>query len=196
MNKGCYAQLDFCGIHLKKINQAAKEHKKTRPRDIARIEAREIRKLSGKLPLRLHVVGDCRTSEAAKIVSVAAGEHTKKYNQPVWNYTHAWRTVPREAWGDVSVLASCETPEECLEAMDRGYAAQICTPEYVTKRTKIYDFTIIPCKNNLTGIQCVECRICMHDKRLLARREVLNIGAHGTKANEVKATIQKKNGQL
>lgn len=195
MDKGCYGQLDFCGIHLSKINKAAEEQKKTEPKVIARIEAQRIRKLSGKRPLRLHVVGDCRTREATQTVSRACKAYKNKHKQPVWTYTHAWRRVPRRDWGDTSVLASCETVDECVYAMERGYAAQICTPEYITKRTKVGDFTIIPCKNNTEGIQCVECRICMHDRRLHQRREVLNIGAHGTKAKQVQEIIKvKRNG--
>jgi hypothetical protein len=40
---------------------------------------------------------------------------------PVWSYTHAWRDIPREAWGEMSIIASCNTTREVVEAAERGY---------------------------------------------------------------------------
>ena len=75
-------------------------------------EAIALAGLSGKLPVRLHVVGDATTNTAAKSLSDAAQYHTNKYGQPVWSYTHAWRQVDRRSWQRVSILASRESTQE------------------------------------------------------------------------------------
>jgi hypothetical protein len=81
-------------------------------------------------PLRLHTVGDCRTDEAARIVAAAAERYMDAGGGPVWTYTHAWRLVDRASWGRVSVLASCETPEQVELARARGYATAIVVDEF------------------------------------------------------------------
>ncbi len=43
------------------------------PREVARFEAKEIKKLSGKRNLRIHSIGDCRTNLSAQIVSKHGG---------------------------------------------------------------------------------------------------------------------------
>jgi hypothetical protein len=80
--------------------------------------------------MRLHTVGDCRTDEAAKIVAAAAERYMDAGGGPVWTYTHAWRLVDRASWGRVSVLASCETPEQVELARARGYATAIVVDEF------------------------------------------------------------------
>src|ERR1051325_9338279 len=103
---GCYAESGPTGFTTHRLNRSTE----TKPEAIARIEAKAISQLSGKRPLRLHVVGDCTTDKAAKILSSAA----ESYPMPVWSYTHAWRTVSRVLWGKVSILASCETAADVI----------------------------------------------------------------------------------
>lgn len=87
------------------------------------------------LPLRLHTVGDCATDEAARIVAAAAERYRARGGGPVWTYTHAWRIVCREAWGQsVSVLASCETGEDVFLAHSRGYATAMVVEEFITDK--------------------------------------------------------------
>jgi hypothetical protein len=83
LDNGCYGQSDFCGLHLNRINKEALKQRITRPLDIAKVEAAGIRKLSGKRPLRIHVVGDCSTPKAAEVVAFAAEEYKTKDNQNV-----------------------------------------------------------------------------------------------------------------
>jgi hypothetical protein len=50
-------------MQTRRLNRAERN-----PEQIARAEAKGIRSLTGRFPLRLHVVGDCRTNFTAKVV--------------------------------------------------------------------------------------------------------------------------------
>jgi hypothetical protein len=120
MNAGCYSEVNHQRFVTARLNSSGY----LPPEEIAQLEAIEIRGLAGYHPLRLHVVGDCKTPQAARIVAAAAMEYQRRHDAPVWTYTHAWRDVPREAWSGVSVLASCETIEDVQEAHAAGYAVE------------------------------------------------------------------------
>ena len=193
-DKGCYGQKSFCGYHLKKLNNAAREQGKEFALDIALEEARAIRSLKGKLPLRLHVVGDCKTPSAAKIVADACGDYIKKESQPVWTYTHAWRDIPRKNWGDISVLASCETLEEAHHAMKRGYAASIVRLKEFNRAFDFQGVRMTPCLEIAKGIKCDKCKLCFNDKKLLENKRVICFFPHGDGAAAVKDEIRRKEG--
>ena len=177
LGSGCYAESGPQGWVTKRLNKAALG---ATPVEVAHAEAAEIRKLTGKLPLRLHVVGDCPDAESARIVSAAADEYREKHGQPVWTYTHAWRTVPREAWGKVSVLASCETPVDVEIAKERGYATAIVVPEFPSKkRFQFASVDAIPCVEQTKGVQCDECRLCFNDDYLRASSRTIAFKGHG-----------------
>jgi hypothetical protein len=160
--------------------------------EVAQQEAAAIRKLSGRFPLRLHVVGDCKSAEAAKAVSEAADEHRAKRGQPAWTYTHA-HDVPREAWGQVSVLRSCESVTQVEEAFEAGYAAAMVVPEF--QKETAYEvgpgLTGIPCPE-MTGRaeSCEECGLCMRDDKLRAGRRVILFAAHGSRKAKVVQSIE------
>ena len=192
LDHGCYAQNGNTQFTLSRLNTNAKKYKSERPVDIARAEAKAIDGLSGSLPLRLHIVGDCKTARAAEIVARAAEAHIAKHGQPVWTYTHSWREIPREKWGKVSVLASCETIDECKQAMKRGYAASIV-------RLKPFEFpfswkgvSMVPCKELTKGVKCDKCRVCMNDKSIRENKKVICFFPHGSRANEAKEVIRRK----
>jgi len=145
MGNGCYAESGMVGMQTRRLNRAKQTAAK-----IARAEAQGIRALTGRFPLRLHVVGDCKTDYAATTVSSAADEHRAKFGNAVWTYTHAWRDVARASWGNVSVLASCETIQETVEAMAKGYAAALVLPAHKQltawrEPTSSSHVTVIPC---------------------------------------------------
>ena len=194
MDKGCYGQKSFCGFHLRKLNKATKEQGKEFALDIALEEARAIRSLTGKKPLRLHIVGDCKTPSAAKIVADACGDYISKDQQKVWTYTHAWRDIPRSNWGDISVLASCETLEEAHHAMKRGYAASIVRLKKFDRPFNYQGVTMTPCLEMTKGIKCKDCRLCFNDKKLLENKRVICFFPHGDGSEEVKHEIRKKEG--
>lgn len=184
--KGCYAQSGNVFFTVKKLDKCASETNRTCPESIAREEANAIDKLSGKLPLRLHVSGDCTTNESAKIVSEACKSYAEKHGQPVWTYTHAWRQVDREAWGSVSVYASCETVDQCKEAISKGYAAAMVTGEAMEKSEKRDGLKLTPCKEQSKGTPCVDCKLCFKDSN---KKRVIVFGAHGSGAKKVKEAL-------
>ncbi len=139
--------------------------------------------------LRLHTGGDCKTDEAALILSDACRE----WLGHVWTYTHAWRVVARRSWGDVSVLASCETSEDALRAIERGYAPELTVPEHPANGKAWSDengITWIPCPAQTNDTNCVRCGLCFDDRALLGRRAGIAFEAHGRAKRQVQQVVQ------
>jgi hypothetical protein len=198
---GCYAENGqvFSGT-TKYLNEAAAATGAT-ALDVALEEAAAIDALEpdGR-PMRLHTVGDCSTDETARIVSAASARYVRRGGGPVWTYTHAWRTVNRESWGKVSVLASCETTEDVFDARQRGYATALVVDEFPTR--KRYDagaYTregqlvrafeqkgeplgqdVLPCPAQTSGATCTSCRLCFDDSKLRQRGYSIGFAVHGT----------------
>ncbi len=182
-NSGCYAEAGITGIHTHRLNKSVEID----PLKIAECEAAEIRKLTGRYPLRLHVVGDCTNDAAANIVSSAASEHKTKHGQPAWTYTHA-HNVRRESWRDVSVLRSCENIEQVRKAHEDGFATAMVVPEF--ERDTAYPIAEgivgIPCPQQTGKAQnCMQCKLCMQDEKLLRSRRTILFSAHGTSRKRV-----------
>ena len=192
LNSGCYAQGGNTGIHLSQMNKVANQTKKTKPVDIARSEAARIREMSGELPLRLHIVGDCKTAKAATIISNAANVYSRKNNQKVWTYTHSWKNIPREKWGNISVLASCETLKEVEHAIKRGYAASIVRLKEFDEEFDYKGFRMVPCSELTRGIKCDKCRKCLDDKALLRENKVICFFPHGNRSYMAKGAVKRK----
>jgi hypothetical protein len=171
------------------MNKVAKQTGKTRPIDIAREEAKAIRNMKGSAPLRLHVVGDCRTSRATKIVASAAEDYMNEHNQKAWTYTHAWREVPRESWGKVSVLASCEIVEDAKYAMERGYAVCMVWSKPFKRPFTFQGLNMVPCIQETHGIKCDKCKVCMHDEKLRDKNKVICFFPHGSGKENVRKTL-------
>jgi hypothetical protein len=184
---GCYAESGPTGIWTKQVNEYDPD---ATALDVAKAEAEAIREvISGTLDLRLHVVGDCSTDEAASIVSDAA-LRTARPGRRVWSYTHAWRRVQRGAWGEVSVLASCETPIQARQAQEQGWATAVIVPAYKSER--LYEeqgLKILPCPNETRGTQCVDCGLCMKDTFLREKGYAIGFTPHGSGAKKVAATV-------
>lgn len=191
---GCYAENGqiYSGI-TKPLNDVA-ALANAAPVDVAREEAaainalgvEDIRQISGR-PLRLHTVGDCRTDEAASIVAAAAERYMERGGGPVWTYTHAWRLVDRASWGRVSVLASCETPEQVELARARGYAPSIVVEAFEQRRRHRTmsghspGVDVLPCPAQTTpDVTCSSCRLCMNDEALRGRGYTIAFEIHGT----------------
>jgi hypothetical protein len=191
-NKGCYAELGLTGIHTNKLNRSDI----TDPVEIAKVEASEIKKLSGKKHLRIHVVGDCATDECAKIVSGAASEHMSKHNMMAWTYTHA-HNVKRESWSNVSVLRSCETLSQVEQSHNEGFASAMVVTDF--ESNKPHDigngFIGIPCRNQVSNVTCVECKLCLNDKALRKNKRVILFSAHGIRKNSVSNTLRVINNE-
>jgi hypothetical protein len=139
------------------------------PEQLARFEAYAIDTLTGKNPLRLHILGDSRTRKSTRILATAAKRYKAKYNQPVWTFTHA-HNVPRKLWGIVSVLRSCETMEQVKQAHADGYASAMVreTPHTSARAYDLGDgFKGVPCPQQTGKAEsCAKCQLCMKDSSL------------------------------
>jgi hypothetical protein len=161
------------------------------PEVIALVEAAAIRRLSGRNPLQLHLVGDCKNDAAARIVADAAAEHTAKNSQPVWTYTHAWREVDRDSWQAVSVLASCETEADVAAAAERGYAAALVVETFDEAPVTVAGTRVVPCLQQ-TGARpdCASCLVCSRDGKLRGKVTIA-FAAHGH-VKKVKAALRER----
>ncbi len=169
---GCYAETGNSGIHTHRLNKVAEGEAlalgvplddPTLQRDIALQEAEGIGGLTGTRKLRVHVVGDCATNQAAQIVGKAMVKHQAKHGMAAWTYTHAWREVPHKAWQGASVLASCESPSDVKVARGLGYGTALIVPPHPSN--KVYDYLgerVIPCPAQFTygGVRKVTCEDC------------------------------------
>lgn len=182
---GCYAENGFLGGFItKRLNRAQPGIGRD---ELARREADGIDALPADRDLRLHVVGDCATLDATLVVAAASERYIERGRAAgrsvrVWTYTHAWRDVPRWAWGGVSVLASCETPAAVVEAWGRGYAAELTLDRHRgAKRYGAGPLNVLPCPEQTTpGVTCETCRLCTDDARLLEQRIVIAFAVHGS----------------
>jgi hypothetical protein len=188
---GCYAENGSIGKFVTApLNRAANavEHDAV---DVAKAEAAAIDKMKV-VPgedLRLHTVGDCSTDEAAQIVAAACVRYRARGGGQVWTYTHAWRDVARESWGEVSVLASCETAADVALAKARGYATQITVEQFASDGRHIADdvegqhaagVDILPCPEQTRGVSCTDCGLCFNDSKLRDRGYSIAFEKHGT----------------
>lgn len=176
------------GLHLGRVNRELEGASAgATPLQVAEAEAKAIdTQLSGRYPLRIHVGGDARTASAAAVLGSAAERYHAIAGQPVFTYTHAWRTVPRSAWGSaVSVLASVESPAEAARAMVRGYAAALTVDRHPEdgKAWRAGRLRVIPCPEQTRGVKCEDCRLCFDADGLRRRRAVIAFAMHGPKVS-------------
>lgn len=177
---GCYAESGRMGISTGQLNRA----EDARPVEV--VEAEAIDKLTGRMPLRLHVVGDCATDEAARTVSAAVDRYSERGGGNAWTYTHAWRSVERVSWGSVAVRASVENVEDIKAARERGYPAAIVVEEHASdKRYFIGDEPVIPCPEQTRGRTCDSCRICWSGNATVA------FAIHGARKGAASKAIKK-----
>lgn len=192
LNAGCYAEGATLGMLTRRLNANAAEASAL---DVALEEAAAIDAISPAYhgqPMRLHTVGDCATEASARIVSSAAARWVARGGGDVWTYTHAWRVVPREAWGEVRVLASCETPLDVPLAHERGYATAIVVDDFPGDRLYHLDGQpVIPCPAQTRGVPCTDCRLCFGADRLRDTGTTIGFSIHGDNA-----TVRQARGVL
>jgi hypothetical protein len=190
---GCYAEEGRLGkVITGPLNRAAAQVAAT-AEDIARFEAAQIDALKvvpGQV-MRLHTVGDCKTDAAAAIVAAASARYVARGGGRVWTYTHAWRDVSRQSWGEVHVLASCETAEDISEAEARGYATSIVVEEFERRsRYELDGRALLPCPAQTTsGVTCASCRLCMDTPRLRDAGLTIAFAIHGTDLTKHRARL-------
>ena len=185
---GCYAKQNRVGMHQSRLAPP-----RPLPRagiQAARVEAEGIRKLprDGR-PLRIHVSGDCRSTTAARIVSGAVADWQAVGGGPAWTYTHAWRTVPAEAWRPVSVLASYENPVDLPRAHSRGYATALVVSSFKQGREDCVKVGMkgIACPAQMRDdMTCEKCQLCQLGRTLHKLKRVILFEAHGSGARKVR----------
>ena len=187
LGKGCYAESKPTGFTTSKLNDSPV----TNPVEVAQLEAAEIKKLSGRFPLRVHVVGDVGSPDAAKIVALAMIGHASRKGQPAWTYSHAWKSVPRSFWGKAQVWASCETDADVEEAWRLGYAACRVVPAHPDRKAyQLGDKKVLPCPHeSRPEITCSDCLMCARTEHFLEKKIVLGFRAHGAKQKVVRQTL-------
>ena len=196
--EGCYARLSFVGIVNARLEG---ESVGLSPLQVAKAEAKAIdgsfKGGAVRTPyLRLHVSGDARTVKAATILASAVERWQARGGVKAWSYTHAWRKVPRKAWGAVSVLASVATVAEAEQARKAGYAPAIIVGEHASPKAfkKQGSRTLfIPCpaqtQADEKNVSCESCRLCMDSERLFASNMGIAFAAHGAQKSNIKRRL-------
>lgn len=191
---GCFAESGFTRIVGKKMDEAALF---ATPDEVAEEEARLIDSAwrlgvpqdgaRGGRDLRLHVAGDVPSGRGARMLGAAAERYRKRGGGSVWTFTHRWRSIPRQAFGQtVSVLASCEHPTEVKEARDRGYAAALVVPRFKERRAHALPglprgWKLVPCPAETGETNCARCRLCL-DRDLVGMKVAIGFAVHGRDA--------------
>ncbi len=185
LDAGCYGEHDLVGLLNRRLGRIGRT-----PEAVAFAEADAIDTLTGDRPLRLHGVGDSRTRGATRILVAACGRYQTRGDQDIWTYTHAWHKVPRSDWGTVSVLASCETPDQARRAMQRGYAAALVVPAFESQKLYQHEgLKLLPCPYQTRKIQCRDCRLCWDDRRLREAGIVIGFAVHGSGAQRARTAL-------
>lgn len=193
--EGCYAQMGYAAITTHKLDRKAVD---LTAFEVAKVEANAIDTSYGGGPipvgrdLRIHVSGDARSTGSAKVIAQAVDRWKKRGGNKAWSYTHAWREVPRPAWGGVSILASVENVKDAKAAMKQGYAPAIVVPTHPTdKAFKLKGSSVkwIPCPSQTRGVACVDCRLCFDADGLYSRNSGIAFAAHGAGASKIKRRL-------
>jgi hypothetical protein len=196
MGEGCYAQLGYVGITSHRLDDQAKNFS---PLDAARAEAKAIDESydGGPVPenrdLRLHVSGDSKTLAGTRVIDKAVGRWKKRGGGAVWNYTHAWKHVPRSEWSNVSVLASVTNVSEVKEAHEQGYAPAIVVDQHPGDKAfqlEGCDTKWIPCPAQTRHVGCTDCRLCFNADRLHEGGFGIAFAAHGARKEAAKRHLK------
>jgi hypothetical protein len=195
MGESCYAELSFCGITSRRLDNEAKGMTALQ---LARSEAVAIDNSynGGKIPegrcLRLHVAGDSRTVAGTRMINAAIKRWKKRGGKYAFSYTHAWQTVHRDEWEHVSVLASVDSIEDVANAKKRGYAPAIIVIEHLSD--KVYtiegsNVKWIPCPAQTRKIDCATCKLCMNSSYLEQSNHGIALSIHGVRKNNFKRRL-------
>lgn len=181
LGSGCYAEhgpISWGRLRLSRTGTS---------RETIRAEVHALDRLTGKRPLRLHVVGDCRTDRQAEQLSRAASRFPL-----TWTYTHAWHQIQRQSWGQISVLASCEAPQDISRAWARGYGAVLLVPDLLQQPTS---HPMIPCPAQVkAGQTCAGCKLCWRTDKLIGKL-VIGFKPHGNRRLAVKRRLIEIQGE-
>ena len=144
--------------------------------------------------LRLHVGGDVGSEAGARLLAGAAERWVQRDGGRVWTFTNAWRDVPKDALGHISVLASVERPEDIELARTRGYAAAIVVEAFPSSKAFSLPGTsamVVPCPAETKGTTCIQCRLYLNADALLDCNVAIAFAAHSaTKKQVIEKLVQ------
>lgn len=194
-DKSCYASVGYVGIHEKRTSEKSDD---LTALDIAKEEAAEIIKnIDSKSKfLRLHISGDSSTKTGTKILAKAANKWIGNSNRIVWTYTHAWKKIPKDYWGKISVLASVDNTYEAKQAFYSKYTPAIIVDKFEGKKAFIKDdVKFIPCPAQThDNISCASCKLCLNSDKLFALKTGIAFEAHGATKTKIKKRLNIING--
>jgi hypothetical protein len=200
-DNGCMAQSGYTGRAVRRLEVAAADMSHYE------IEAAEARALDRLLPrgvprdggrdgrsprdLRLHVSGDVGSVPGLRAIAAAVDRLKARGLGSAWTFTHAWRSLPREIWEPISVLASVEASADAELAWALGYAPAIVVPRFPGTRTfELGGFRWTPCPAELRKATCATCRLCLDGvDRMHAERRGIAFAVHGPGAEDAKRRL-------
>ena len=110
-----------------------------------------------------------------------------------WSYTHAWRSVPRQVWSSVSILASIDKPSEAKQALARGYAPALVVASFDGNSTPILvggvKFLKCPAQTQKNAA-CVKCMLCFRSEWLHSMGYGIAFEAHGAGGAAVRQRLE------
>ena len=197
-DNGCYAQAGQSHLTMGRLDRSARG---LDPLSVSRAEAAALAVMwprgvpqdgaAGGRDFRFHVGGDTSCTAGTRALAGAIDTLHGRGLGAAWSYTHRWRTIPREAWGSIHVLASVETTRDILEARRRGYAPAL-TLDWArsTQPYQLGGVRMIPCPYEATPKRptCSQCRLCLRD--LSATNEGIVFSVHGNDAKLARRTLR------
>ncbi len=190
-SNGCYAETGHAGIQTHRLASVNATADETIAAHVAAID-----KLPADRGLRLNVVGDFPTREHVQAVAGAARRYTEKHGEGVFGFTHNHEIMPEDCAG-ISLLRSCETPEQVTQAANEGMPAAMVIsdrPDKPTLRDLVPGMTGIICPNQWTEgkITCATCpNFCRAGEGMLARNVFVVFYGHGPGAKKLRGHVTK-----
>lgn len=198
--KGCFADSGMSRLIMKRLDTTTANANQAIGEEVRAIDAAFA---AGPVPqdgakggrdLRLHVGGDAAQPELVELLCKAGERWTDRGGGAVWTYTHAWRDVSRDLWGDsISVLASIERPEDAAAVRVQGYQPAIVVDQF-PNGPRVFEeagqkYVPCPAEINPGKMTCVKCRLCLDDTVLNARGLGIAFAIHGQHHNEARAAL-------
>lgn len=197
-DNGCYAQAGQTHLIMGRLDRAGRG---LDPVAVTKAEADAVALLwprgvpqdgaAGGRDFRFHVGGDTSCTAGTRALADATETLRGRGLGEAWSYTHRWRTIPREAWGSIHVLASVETSRDIVEAKQRGYAPALTVDVARSEQPyKIGGVRMIPCPYESTPRRptCSQCRLCLRD--LSDSNEGIVFSVHGNDAKLARRTLR------
>lgn len=121
--------------------------------------------------IRLHVSGDFALNGAPDwdYIRKVKNAHAERPDLTAWAYTHLWREMSAQTFADtnLTVRASCETPQEVEEAKRLGWQTVMVGRSDETRRAwRDGETRYALCPEVAVGTACRYCGLCAKDNDL------------------------------